>query len=117
MQVFFQMLLNQGQYGGEEYFKSETVDTFTSRFSERGRRTMGFDSWDPESKTGYPSFMASQTIYGHTGFTGTCVWADTEKKLIYIFLSNRTYPNTGNKLARMNVRSRILDVIYMSIKQ
>lgn len=115
--ILFQMLLNRGQYGGVEYLKGETVDTFTSRCSEQSRRTLGFDSWDPESKIGYPSFMASHEVFGHTGFTGTCVWADPENKLIYIFLSNRTYPNTGNKLAKMNIRSRILDVIYMAIRK
>lgn len=115
--ILFQMLLNRGEYGGAEYFKGETVDTFTAKCSDTNRRTLGFDGWDPASKTGYPSFMASPSIFGHTGFTGTCVWADPEKKLIYIFLSNRTYPNTGNRLAKMNIRSRILDVIYMAIKE
>lgn len=115
MAILFQMLLNGGQYGGTEFFKKETVDTFTTKSSDDVRRTLGFDGWDPESEIGYPSFMASRSIFGHTGFTGTCVWADPEKKLIYIFLSNRTYPNTGNKLAKMNVRSRILDVIYMAM--
>lgn len=117
MAILFQMLLNRGSYGGVEYFKGNTVDTFTSRPSEKGRRALGFDSWDPESKDGYPSLLASHSIYGHTGFTGTCVWADPENKLIFIFLSNRTWPNTGNKLAKMNVRSRILDVIYAALKK
>lgn len=117
MAILFQMLLNGGQYGGTEFFKKETVDTFTSKSSDNVRRSLGFDGWDPESEIGYPSFMASRSIFGHTGFTGTCVWADPGKNLIYIFLSNRTYPNTGNKLAKMNVRSRILDVIYMAIPE
>lgn len=112
--ILFQMLLNRGQYGGVEYFKKETVDTFTVKCSDASRRTLGFDGRDPEINAGYPSFMASPSIFGHTGFTGTCVWADPENKLIYIFLSNRTYPNTANKLAKMNIRSRILDVIYLS---
>ncbi len=115
--ILFQMLLNRGSYGGVEYFKAGTVDTFTSRPSEKGRRALGFDSWDPESKDGYPSLLASHSIYGHTGFTGTCVWADPENKIIFVFLSNRTWPNTGNKLAKMNVRSRILDVIYTALKK
>jgi CubicO group peptidase (beta-lactamase class C family) len=115
--ILFQMLLNRGEYGGVRYFKEETVDTFTVKDSELSRRALGFDGWDPESDTGYPSFMASRSIFGHTGFTGTCVWADPEKKLIFIFLSNRTYPNTANKLSKMNIRSRILDVIYMAIKE
>ncbi len=115
--VLFQMLLNRGNYGGVKYFNGETVDLFTSRTSEQSRRTLGFDGRDPESKKGYPSSLASNSVYGHTGFTGTCVWADPENNMIYIFLSNRTYPNTPNKLAKMNIRSRIMDVIYLAINK
>jgi CubicO group peptidase (beta-lactamase class C family) len=51
--------------------------------------------------------------FGHIGYTGTCVWIDPEHRLIYIFLSNRLYPSqTVNKLAKLNIRSRIQDVVY-----
>jgi len=114
--VLFQMLLNRGNYGGIEFFKGETVDLFTSKPSETSRRTLGFDGWDPKSETGFPSSLAPHSVYGHTGFTGTCVWADPDNNLIFIFLSNRTYPNTPNKLAKMNIRSRILDAIYTAVE-
>ncbi len=115
--ILFQMLLNRGSYGGATYFRGETVDSFTAKCSDLNRRTLGFDGWDPESRYGFPSSMASRKIFGHTGFTGTCVWADPENNLIFIFLSNRTYPKTPNKLASMNIRSRILNVLYEAISK
>ncbi|MBV6655006.1 MAG: serine hydrolase, partial [Mameliella sp.] len=51
--------------------------------------------------------------YGHTGFTGTCVWVDPDEELIFIFLSNRIHPDRGNrKLFTLKVRERIHNVIY-----
>ena len=50
-------------------------------------------------------------------FTGTCAWADPKNNLVYVFLSNRVYPSADNKkLVDMNVRTRIMDVIYEAVK-
>jgi CubicO group peptidase (beta-lactamase class C family) len=111
--ILSQMLLNGGSYNGRQYIKPETVKQFSSRHSDDSRRGLGFDCWDPESKEGYPCKLASPETFGHTGYTGTCVWIDPEHRLIYIFLSNRLYPSqTVNKLAKLNIRSRIQDVVY-----
>ena len=60
--------------------------------------------------------LALSKIFGRTGFTGTCVWVDPEYDLVYIFLSNRVYPDmNNNKLLNANIRPRIQDVIYKSI--
>ena len=60
--------------------------------------------------------MASQSSFGHTGFTGTMVWVDPQYNLVYIFLSNRVYPNSSpNKLANMNIRTDIQELIYKSL--
>ncbi|SKB63169.1 serine hydrolase domain-containing protein [Daejeonella lutea] len=113
--VLFQMLINRGNYNGKNYFKPETVDLFTTKQSPLSRRGLGFDRWDPNSKSGFPSKLASPQTYGHTGFTGTCVWVDPKYNLIYIFLSNRVHPNRSDKLIQMNIRGRIQDVIYEAI--
>ena len=56
-------------------------------------------------------------MYGHTGYTGTCCWVDPVNDLVYVFLSNRTYPNDSvNKLAKMGIRTKIQEVIYQSMK-
>jgi CubicO group peptidase (beta-lactamase class C family) len=114
--ILFQMLLNKGEYGGERYFKPETVDYFTSKYSNVSRRGLGFDGFDAKSTYGYPSKYASTSSYGHTGYTGTCVWADPKENLIYILLSNRVNPEVNNRLSTLNIRPRIQDVIYRAIQ-
>ena len=112
--ILNQVLLNGGKYGGIEYFKPETVDLFTSRQSGISRRGLGFDRGDGAN---YPSALASAGTYGHTGYTGTCVWVDPKNELIYIFLSNRVYPSVSNRLNSLRIRPRIQDAIYEAISK
>ncbi|HEY0175205.1 MAG TPA: serine hydrolase [Pedobacter sp.] len=115
MAIMYQMLLNKGTYGGQQYFKPETVTTFTSRQSNVSRRGFGFDRWDPDLSKKYPSATASPQTFGHTGYTGTCVWVDPSRGLVYVFLSNRVNPGVTDKLVKMGIRSRIQDVINQAI--
>ena len=111
--------LNHGQYGGERMIDSTTIDLFTSiqLSPEQNRRGLGFDK--PETLPGRTSPTCDGvpcTSYGHTGFTGAIAWNDPENQLIYIFLSNRTYPNEFNtKLMKENIRTKIQEIIYESI--
>lgn len=113
--IYGQMLLNRGVYGGVRYFKPETVDLFTSKQSKTSRRGLGFDRYDPNPKVNYPSKLANESVYGHTGYTGTCIWIDPRNQFIYIFLSNRVHPQVSTKLLDLNIRSRIQDVMYETI--
>jgi Beta-lactamase class C and other penicillin binding proteins len=115
--IYGQLLLNRGEYGGERYFKTETIDLFTSKQSATSRRGLGFDRWDPNPKNEYPSKLANSTVFGHTGYTGTCIWVDPQNQLIYIFLSNRVHPQVSTKLLDLNIRSRIQDAIYETINE
>ncbi|WP_428327429.1 serine hydrolase domain-containing protein [Mucilaginibacter sp.] len=115
--ILYQMVLNRGTYGGVQYIKPETVDLFTAKQSPVSRRGLGFDRWDPLADHHYPSKLASPQTYGHTGFTGTCVWVDPKYNLVYIFLSNRVNPNVGSKLSSLNIRPRIQDVVYEAIQK
>jgi serine-type D-Ala-D-Ala carboxypeptidase len=110
--ILNQMLLNGGSYGGVQYFKPETVQTFTAGQSQVSRRGLGFDRGEGGS---YPSSLAPAGTYGHTGYTGTCVWVDPKNNLVYIFLSNRVYPSVSNKLNSLRIRPRIQDAIYEAI--
>ncbi|MBC7912489.1 MAG: serine hydrolase, partial [Pyrinomonadaceae bacterium] len=112
--ILNQMLLNGGTYGGMQYFKPETVEMFTKKQSAVSRRGYGFDRGNG---TSYPCRYASADTYGHTGYTGTCVWVDPKEKLVYIFLSNRVYPSATNKLNSLRVRPRVQDVIYEAIAE
>jgi beta-N-acetylhexosaminidase len=115
-----QMYLNKGNYGGEQYVSSATINYFTSCVScaEGNRRGLGFDKPEPDkSKEGPTCSSASLSSFGHTGFTGTYAWCDPENGLLYIFLSNRVYPDAENKkLSKLNTRTNIHQVFYEAIK-
>jgi beta-glucosidase-like glycosyl hydrolase/CubicO group peptidase (beta-lactamase class C family) len=115
--VLLQMNLQCGYYGGEQYFQPETIAEFTRRQYGRNRRGLGWDKPQLIGDEYNPaSFLASENSYGHSGFTGTFVWMDPDYDLIYIFLSNRTYPDQENrKLIDEDVRKRIQTIIYSSI--
>ena len=112
-----QLFLQKGSYGGEVYFSANTFEAFnTCYYCENGnRRGIGFDK--PQLGTSGPTCgCASMTSFGHTGFTGTMAWADPEEEIIYIFLSNRTFPNAEkNILSQKNIRESIQQVIYDAI--
>jgi beta-N-acetylhexosaminidase len=118
--MLYQMLLDGGEFNGERYLKPETIQLFTAYGSENSRRGLGFDKPEKDNATAknpYPSALASAAAFGHTGFTGTCVWVDPETKLVYVFLSNRVYPTRdNNKLSNLGVRGKIQDVIYKALK-
>jgi len=108
--VIMQLLLNEGYYGGKQYFSPETVKLFTQRHQYSTRRGIGFDMFELNpNRNPNLSKKASRNTFGHLGFTGTCTWADPDNNLIYVFLSNRTYPTTGD------FRPRIQDLIYEAL--
>ncbi|MBX9852242.1 MAG: serine hydrolase, partial [Cytophagaceae bacterium] len=107
--------LQQGMYGGQRYLMNNTITDFATRQFEKNRRGLGWDKPEPEGN-GPTSDYASPNTFGHTGFTGTAVWVDPDQNLVYIFLSNRIYPDAGNnKLIKQGIRTKIQDVIYQAI--
>jgi beta-N-acetylhexosaminidase len=114
-----QMMLNHGEYAEERFLQPETIDLFTKKplGNNGSRRGLGFDKPEPDKSKPQPTCTgASPASYGHTGFTGNMIWVDPEYDLIYVFLSNRVYPDAENvRLAEMNVRTNIQQVIYNSI--
>ncbi len=114
--ILMQMNLQNGHYGGTNYLPKGTVSKFAKRQEKENRRGLGWDKPELEDSWGPTSVYASPDTYGHTGFTGTAVWVDPEFDLVFIFLSNRVYPDAGNaKLNQNNIRTRIQDVVYKSI--
>lgn len=115
----YQMLLNNGEMDGKRYLSAETCRIFTTTNSASGRRDLGYDKPIPKNPKLSPCCIsAPQAVYGHTGYTGTCCWVDPVNRLVYVFLSNRTYPGDGiNKLAKMGIRTKIQEVIYQSMKK
>lgn len=114
--ALMQMILNYGTYGGDRFLSEAVIKEFTRcQFCENdNRRGLGFDK--PEmnyGKTGPTCKCVSSLSFGHTGFTGTIAWADPDKKLIYVFLSNRVYPDAENKkINTLATRVEIQEAIY-----
>ena len=115
----YQMLLNGGKLDGKRYLKEKTIRLFTTYHSNVSRRGYGFDKPEKDNyirNEPYPSALVSPEAYGHTGFTGTCVWVDPKYDIVYIFLSNRVYPTRdNNKLSQMLIRGKIQDAIYRAL--
>lgn len=124
--VMMQMFLQKGEYAGKRYIDTATVNEFTkcqfcadpTKGGEGNRRGIGFDKPETDPKKNSPICdCVSYLSFGHQGFTGTITWADPDKQLVYVFLSNRVYPDAdNNKITKMGIRSGILRIVYGNIK-
>ncbi|QXP74232.1 serine hydrolase [Tenacibaculum sp. AHE15PA] len=113
-----QMYLQKGTYGGTEYLKAETLDKFNKRYyaDKKVRRGLGFDKPQLNPKVKATCGCVSEESFGHSGFTGTYTWVDPKSGLLYVFLSNRVYPNMNNRgLVRSNMRTKIQQDIQDAI--
>ncbi|KAF2332001.1 glycoside hydrolase family 3 N-terminal domain-containing protein [Flavobacterium daemonense] len=113
-----QLFLQKGNYGGIQYFSPQTFDVFnTCYYKDKGvLRGLGFDK--RIGKDGPTCGCVSEASFGHTGFTGNMAWADPQTEIVYVFLSNRTYPkvvNDENKLAKGKIREEIQQIIQDAI--
>ncbi len=117
--IIMQMLLNMGEYGGQKFLDSATVRQFTkTQFPlNNNRKAIGFDKpMLDEEKNGPSAKTASSESFGHSGFTGTLAWADPANQTVYVFLSNRVYPeSTNRKLITENIRTKIQSVLNEAI--
>jgi CubicO group peptidase (beta-lactamase class C family) len=119
-----QMYSNYGIYGGKRYIAENTLKEFTKiQYPENeNRRGLGFDKPLIDNATlsieeAYPAPEASPESFGHSGFTGTFVWADPKNDLVFIFLSNRVYPSREHKnIYTLNIRPKLQQVFYKAIK-
>ncbi|HMM11600.1 MAG TPA: glycoside hydrolase family 3 N-terminal domain-containing protein [Bacteroidales bacterium] len=115
-----QMMLDGGSFNGIKYLKPETILYFNqAHFSHRqNRRGIGFDKPPLNEKGGPRSMAASASMksFGHTGFTGTMAWADPENRLVFVFLSNRVYPDASdNQLAKLGIRPKVHEILYQAL--
>lgn len=113
-----QLFLQKGNYGNKHYFSEQTFDAFnTCYYKDKGvQRGLGFDK--RTGKDGPTCGCVSESSFGHTGFTGNIAWVDPETEIVYVFLSNRTYPevmNDENKLSKGKIREDIQKIIQEAI--
>ncbi len=109
-----QLLLQHGVWEGKTIIPSRTVKLFTETLGAGGARCLGFDK--PRKHGGPTGELASHDTYGHQGFTGTCFWVDPRYDLVFVFLSNRTYPSRKNTvLIHERLRQNLQDLLYESL--
>jgi len=113
-----QLYLQKGNYGNHQFFSEKTFDAFNTAYfySEGNRRGLGFDKPQLPGTKGSTCGCVSNKSFGHTGFTGIMAWADPETEIVYVFLSNRTFPGAvENTLSKENIREDIQKVIQEAI--
>ncbi len=117
--TIMQMVMNNGELNGKKYISSSTIALFTKYNSDISRRGLGFDKPEKDNKTrkiAYPNISISDAAFGHTGFTGTCVWADPEKKIVIVLLANRVHPHATSTFGDLNVRGKVMEEIIKEKK-
>jgi len=115
----FQMLLDGGIYNGKRIFKESTVKQFTSAYEIHNCKVRGLGFHTPKhpGTSDIVPAAASNSIFGHQGFTGTVVWCDPENRMVYVFLSNRVYPDAyPNKLSKSRLRLTLHEKFYEAVR-
>ena len=118
-----QLYQNYGVFDDKRYLDKSTVEEFTrvQYPDNENRRGLGFDkpllnNAELPLSEAYPAPLTSPESFGHSGFTGTFVWADPKYQLVYIFLSNRVYPSRDHRnLYELNIRTSIQQVFYQAL--
>lgn len=113
------MLNNDGLYQDKRYISAATVRLFTSPYEMHGchYRGLGFSVPVPSGIKDIVAESAGVRTFGHTGFTGTSIWCDPEQNVVFVFLSNRVYPDAEpNKLAKSGIRTKVQQLIYEGIR-
>lgn len=105
---FMTMMLNKGR----DLIKSSTIDLFTRRQSDRSSRGLGWDT-NAGNRSSAGSLF-SELSFGHTGYTGTCVWGDFENQTYAILLTNRVHPTSENTKI-IQLRPRFHDAVFRAI--
>jgi beta-N-acetylhexosaminidase len=114
--ILMQMNLNKGVYNNTRFFSDSTATFFTAKNTQKSRRALGWDRQPDDNDSHFVSTSASAVSYGHSGYTGTMVWIDPKYDLVFVFLTNRVYPNANNnKLNSLKIRRKIHDVVYQAI--
>ncbi|MBS1650376.1 MAG: serine hydrolase [Bacteroidetes bacterium] len=114
-----QLYLNNGMYNNEQVIDSNIVKDFVKcHYCKENRRGLCFDKPETDDKKMSPvTSECSFESFGHSGFTGTFAWADPKNNLVFVFLSNRVYPDAEpNKLSKSGIRSKIHKAFYDACK-
>ena len=113
--VLMEIIMNKGVINEKRFFSTATIDLFNAYRSDISRRGLGFDKPEKDNairKVPYPALNISSKTFGHTGFTGTCAWADPERGLVFVLLANRVHPTAKNTFGDLNVRGKVMEELW-----
>ncbi len=116
--VILQAMIQGGSYNNQRLFNSESFDVFNKCYycAYDNRSGVGFDKPQIEGNHGSTFGEVSMNSFGHYGYTGSMAWADPDEEIIFVFLSNRTFPTRKNTLLqKSNIRTRSQEIVYRSI--
>ncbi len=108
------VLINEGKIDQKAFIKQSTIELFTKRASKESTRAIGWDT-KSDSRSSAGKYF-SKNSYGHTGYTGTSIWADPERNLFVVFLTNRVYPTRENTKIQ-KVRPQLHNAVIKSIEK
>jgi CubicO group peptidase (beta-lactamase class C family) len=99
--VLGQMLLDGGTYAGRRVLTEATVrrmlvnanDGLPAVDAERPNRTSTHGLGVELDQTWFMGRLASPATFGHTGFTGTSLLVDPQRRAVVVLLTNRAHPN------------------------
>ena len=114
LSIFVRMLLDGGTWHGARILSPLSVATMTRRATPTtmtARRGLG---WDIDSA--YSSNRGELLpigSFGHTGFTGTSIWADPLTGAWIVFLSNRVHPDGHGDVTAL--RARVASIVASAV--
>ena len=112
---YVQMLFNDGVYDGKRFFSPVTIDLLkkcqTSSLNER--RSIGWIISDGNYPMG--DYFSEHTLY-HTGFSGSSMVIDLDRKVAFICLNNRVHPTRENKLI-LTARNNMHNLAYQCLER
>jgi CubicO group peptidase (beta-lactamase class C family) len=89
---FCRMVMGGGELDGVRLLKPATVRLMTSVQTPATMLEKRGLGWDIDTRFSRPrGALFPIGSFGHTGFTGTCVWMDPFSKAFYVFLSSRLH--------------------------
>ena len=110
---FLEMFLHEGVFKGKKYFSEEIVNQMGTNQIPNLSDFTGL-GWELNQ----PRFMGkycTPRTFGKTGFTGTLCVCDIKKGVVYVILSNRTFPKRPtDSIAINSFRGDIGDIIFGS---
>ncbi len=112
----------RGAKGRGDWLSRATIAEFLQHSPHSGTRVLGWDTPDPPSAARISLYgrCATQTTYGHTGWTGTEIWIDTAENLFVVLLTNRSFDPANAKASfkqLKDVRLRVADAVRTAVGQ